>query len=180
MAARREAQWGAPAGTVVISDEQTEGRGRLHRVWLSPRGSLALSVILRPNLDYLPNIIMLASLAVVFCIVGYNGVFAQVKKGSIKIGVVADKTGGLAAYGYSHEKVIKAAAARINKAGGIAGRHKALVPGGRRLPRHARLVPGRRLPRRLWRGRGHDSAGGVTSFVIARSEATKQSSVSPR
>ncbi|HMK65624.1 MAG TPA: ABC transporter substrate-binding protein, partial [Thermodesulfobacteriota bacterium] len=37
-------------------------------------------------------------------------------------GVIADKTGGLAAYGYSHEKTIRAAAARINKAGGIAGR----------------------------------------------------------
>jgi branched-chain amino acid transport system substrate-binding protein len=60
--------------------------------------------------------------AVVFCVTGYSGLFAQAKKSPIKIGVVADKTGGLAAYGYSHEKVIKAAAARINKAGGIGGR----------------------------------------------------------
>ncbi len=49
-------------------------------------------------------------------------VLAQAKKRPIKIGVIADKTGGLAAYGYSHEKVIKAAAARMNKSGGIAGR----------------------------------------------------------
>ncbi len=61
-------------------------------------------------------------LAVIFCFISYQGVLAQTKKGPIKIGVVADKTGGLAAYGYSHEKTIKAAAARINKAGGIAGR----------------------------------------------------------
>lgn len=61
-------------------------------------------------------------LAIIFCFISYQGVFAQTKKGPIKIGVVADKTGGLAAYGYSHEKTIKAAAARINKAGGIAGR----------------------------------------------------------
>ena len=61
-------------------------------------------------------------LAVIFCFISYPGVLAQTKKGPIKIGVVADKTGGLAAYGYSHEKTIKAAAARINKSGGIAGR----------------------------------------------------------
>lgn len=65
---------------------------------------------------------IICALAVIFCFVAYQGVLAQTKKGPIKIGVVADKTGGLAAYGYSHEKTIKAAAARINKAGGIAGR----------------------------------------------------------
>jgi branched-chain amino acid transport system substrate-binding protein len=61
-------------------------------------------------------------MAMIFCFSSYPGLFAQGKKAPIKIGVVADKTGGLAAYGYSHEKTIKAAAARINKAGGIAGR----------------------------------------------------------
>ncbi len=66
------------------------------------------------------GVIVLAALVGLF--ISYNGVFAQAKKVPIKIGVVADKTGGLAAYGYSHEKVIKAAAAKINKAGGISGR----------------------------------------------------------
>lgn len=66
------------------------------------------------------GVIVLAAL--VGLSISYNGVFAQAKKVPIKIGVVADKTGGLAAYGYSHEKVIKAAAAKINKAGGISGR----------------------------------------------------------
>lgn len=66
------------------------------------------------------GVIVLAAL--VGLSISYNGVFAQAKKAPIKIGVVADKTGGLAAYGYSHEKVIKAAAAKINKAGGISGR----------------------------------------------------------
>ena len=59
-------------------------------------------------------------LAICFCIGGGN-IFAQAKKRPIKVGVVVDKTGGLAAYGYSHEKTIKAAVARINKGGGIAG-----------------------------------------------------------
>jgi len=40
----------------------------------------------------------------------------------IKIGLLANKTGGLAAYGYSHEKVAKAAIAKINAEGGISGR----------------------------------------------------------
>jgi branched-chain amino acid transport system substrate-binding protein len=46
---------------------------------------------------------------------------AQDKK-PIKFGVVADKTGGLAAYGYSHEKVLRAAAKLVNEKGGINGR----------------------------------------------------------
>jgi len=40
----------------------------------------------------------------------------------IKIGLLADLTGGLAAYGYSHDKVAKAAIKKINADGGIAGR----------------------------------------------------------
>ncbi len=40
----------------------------------------------------------------------------------IKIGMLGNITGSLAAYGYSHQKVAKAAIAKINKEGGIAGR----------------------------------------------------------
>ena len=61
---RTEAKRGAVEGTIVITDEQIAGRGRLQRVWLSPRGSIALSVILRPTLACLPYLTMLASLAV--------------------------------------------------------------------------------------------------------------------
>jgi branched-chain amino acid transport system substrate-binding protein len=46
---------------------------------------------------------------------------AQAKE-PIRIGMVADKTGGLAAYGYSHEKTVRAALDKINKEGGISGR----------------------------------------------------------
>lgn len=43
------AQEGAPEGTVVIADRQTEGRGRLQRVWQSPPGcNLYVSFLLRP------------------------------------------------------------------------------------------------------------------------------------
>ena len=47
--ARRLAIEGAPAGTVVVADEQVAGRGRAGRVWSSPPGlGLWLSVVARP------------------------------------------------------------------------------------------------------------------------------------
>lgn len=39
---------GDPAGTAVLAAEQTAGRGRRGRNWLSPRGGLWLSVLCRP------------------------------------------------------------------------------------------------------------------------------------
>ena len=77
--AKREAQRGAVAGTIVIADEQTAGKGRLKRVWLSPQGSIALSVILYPSMVYLLSLIMLASLAVAHSIEAVTGLKAQVK-----------------------------------------------------------------------------------------------------
>jgi len=45
------AKRGAEDGTVVISEGQTEGRGRMGRNWVSPAGEgVYLSIILRPNL----------------------------------------------------------------------------------------------------------------------------------
>jgi BirA family biotin operon repressor/biotin-[acetyl-CoA-carboxylase] ligase len=42
---------GDPEGAVAATEEQTEGRGRLGREWLVPRGSSVLcSVLLRPTL----------------------------------------------------------------------------------------------------------------------------------
>ncbi len=41
---------GAPDYSIVIADEQTQGRGRLNRKWYTPKGSaLAFSLILRPS-----------------------------------------------------------------------------------------------------------------------------------
>ena len=55
-----------PHGTVVHADEQTAGRGRLSRRWLSPPGNLYLSIVLRPNVPQgrLPEIGFVAALAV--------------------------------------------------------------------------------------------------------------------
>lgn len=52
----REAATGAeaaawPHGSVIVTDDQTRGRGRLGRTWLAPTGkTLAISVLLRPEL----------------------------------------------------------------------------------------------------------------------------------
>ncbi|KAG2472407.1 MAG: Biotin--acetyl-CoA-carboxylase ligase [Nitrosopumilales archaeon] len=38
-------------GTVIISNKQTKGKGRLGRHWYSPPGGIWLSIILQPNFD---------------------------------------------------------------------------------------------------------------------------------
>ena len=77
--AKQEAQRGAVEGTVVVADEQTGGRGRIKRAWLSPKDNIALSLVLYPSIVYLPSLIMLASLAVVHTIETVTGLRSQVK-----------------------------------------------------------------------------------------------------
>ncbi|MBM2825809.1 MAG: Biotin--[acetyl-CoA-carboxylase] ligase [Dehalococcoidales bacterium] len=77
--ARQEAQKKAAEGTIVIADEQTAARGRLKRVWISPGGNIAFSIILYPGIAHLPYLIMLASLAVVHSIESVTGLKAQIK-----------------------------------------------------------------------------------------------------
>jgi len=77
--ARELARKGAAEGTVVIAGTQTAGRGRLSRSWLSPEGSLAMSVILKPTLKNLPQLIMISSLAVLRAIRQVAGLETQIK-----------------------------------------------------------------------------------------------------
>lgn len=77
--ARQEAERGAVEGTVVVAREQTAGRGRLQRAWLSPPGGLAFSIILRPTTDRLPYLVMVASLAVVYSIEAVTGLESGIK-----------------------------------------------------------------------------------------------------
>ena len=77
--AGREARNGAPEGTVVIAEEQTAARGRLKRTWLSPRGNIALSVVLYPSRERLHSLTMVASLAVARSIERVTALRAQLK-----------------------------------------------------------------------------------------------------
>jgi len=63
----RMASEGAPEGLAILADEQTSGRGRLQRAWLSPKGAgLYFSILLRPQapVDQWPLITLAAALAV--------------------------------------------------------------------------------------------------------------------
>ncbi|HRY30658.1 MAG TPA: biotin--[acetyl-CoA-carboxylase] ligase [Elusimicrobiota bacterium] len=55
---------GAPQGTLVLADEQTSGRGRMGRRWLSPRGGLWFSLLLRPAIPpaQVPALALVAAL----------------------------------------------------------------------------------------------------------------------
>jgi len=63
--ARAAAARGAGEGWTVVTDVQHEGRGRLGRSWVAPpETALLFSTILRPPLDVLPLLPLLAALAV--------------------------------------------------------------------------------------------------------------------
>ena len=65
--AARQAKLGAPEGLCIVAREQTHGRGRLGRVWISPKDAgLYFSIVLRPRLETgaWPLISLMAALAV--------------------------------------------------------------------------------------------------------------------
>jgi BirA family biotin operon repressor/biotin-[acetyl-CoA-carboxylase] ligase len=66
--ARQQALAKAPEGTTVIAEYQTTGRGRLRRVWVSPRGNIAATIILYPDIKNLHYLTILAALAVLHSI----------------------------------------------------------------------------------------------------------------
>ncbi len=56
---------GAVEGLTITADEQTRGRGRFRRSWMSPPGaSLLVSILLRPDPNLLPTLSMICALAV--------------------------------------------------------------------------------------------------------------------
>src|SRR5919106_6278354 len=63
--AKRLAAHGAPEGTVVIAAQQTHGRGRHGRSFVSPPGGIYLSLLLRPRLQAqrLPQLTLLVAVA---------------------------------------------------------------------------------------------------------------------
>lgn len=80
VAARARA--GEPAGLVVVAEQQTAGRGRLDRSWLSPpRAGLTFSVLLRPSFPAAqwPWVPLLGGLAVAEALRDCAGVDAELK-----------------------------------------------------------------------------------------------------
>ena len=78
--ARELAHAGAPHGTLVLSEVQKGGRGRLGRRWGSPRGGLWMSLVLRPELParFAPRITQTAAVGVAKALWGI-GVEARIK-----------------------------------------------------------------------------------------------------
>ena len=78
-AARQAALAGVVEGTIVLAGEQTAGRGRLERGWLSPQGCLAFSLILYPEAHFLSGLVMVAALAVAETVTFLSPVAAGIK-----------------------------------------------------------------------------------------------------
>ena len=78
--ARELAERGEPEGAVVVAEEQSAGRGRFHRAWVSPRSqNLHFTALLRPTAAQLPFVNMAATLATAHAASRFCGVPARVK-----------------------------------------------------------------------------------------------------
>jgi BirA family transcriptional regulator, biotin operon repressor / biotin---[acetyl-CoA-carboxylase] ligase len=80
--ARRLAEQGRPAGEIVIAEEQTQGRGRLGRSWISPPYvNLYLSIVLRPELPpaHAPQITLMAAVALAETVASFVSFPALIK-----------------------------------------------------------------------------------------------------
>ncbi|MFC4410941.1 biotin--[acetyl-CoA-carboxylase] ligase [Chungangia koreensis] len=80
--AHEEAANGAVDGTVVISEEQTAGKGRLARNWSSTKGKgIWMSIILRPDIppQLAPQFTLVAAVAITRAIADETGVTPSIK-----------------------------------------------------------------------------------------------------
>ncbi len=79
--AKELARAGCPPYTVVITDRQTQGRGRLQRVWQSEKGGLYFSMVLRPSLTpkEAPLVNFAVALDLVLALEECCGIVARVK-----------------------------------------------------------------------------------------------------
>ena len=106
---------GVAAGTVIVAETQTGGRGRLHRNWLSPPGTgLYFSIILRPELDPndLSKITLAAGVAVCKAIELESGVLPKIKwpndllLDDKKFGGILSETGPVAETAAGHQTLV--------------------------------------------------------------------------
>lgn len=68
LTAKKMALEGAKHGTVVLSEEQTQGRGRLGRSFYSPKSSgIYMSILMRPQLDMQSSLLITTAASVAVC-----------------------------------------------------------------------------------------------------------------
>jgi len=88
-------------GTIVIAARQSSGRGRAGRTWLSPKGGIYLSIILKPDINsyLLSEITTVTSVAVLRTLKGLTGMDIKIKwpndiiiSGKKLGGILAEKT----------------------------------------------------------------------------------------
>ena len=80
--AKELAACGAPNGTLVLAEEQTAGKGRMGRKWLSPpRANLLFSVLLRPpvHLEEVFQLTMVLALAAIAGVYKTCGLYPMIK-----------------------------------------------------------------------------------------------------
>ena len=72
---------GCGEGTVVVAERQAQGYGRMKRAWVSPKGGIWFSIVLRPRMlpDKVPQITLAVSIALCRVIKGLTGVNASIK-----------------------------------------------------------------------------------------------------
>lgn len=74
------ARAGCEHGTIVIANAQTRGKGRLGRRWESYEGNVALSIVVRPNLDIkLSQRLVVASAYAAVLALKQTGICASIK-----------------------------------------------------------------------------------------------------
>ncbi|MBI4777756.1 biotin--[acetyl-CoA-carboxylase] ligase [Candidatus Desantisbacteria bacterium] len=99
---------GSPEGTIVLSETQTEGRGRLGREWVSPEGGLWFSIVLIPPFgpEAAPQITLLAALSIVQAVSDIVGLTASIKWPN-DIFIDGKKVAGIIGEMSSHQVAIK-------------------------------------------------------------------------
>jgi BirA family biotin operon repressor/biotin-[acetyl-CoA-carboxylase] ligase len=140
---------GAPEGLVLAAEEQTSGRGRMGRAWVSPPGAaLTFSVLLRPagvppaRRGWLP---LLAGVAVATAVRTVSGVGARLKwpndvlVGEAKLaGILAEQAGSAIVVGIGIN--VSTTRAELPSDRAALGATSLLIAGGASLDRGALLA----------------------------------------
>ncbi len=80
--ARRLAESGAPSGTLVVAEEQNQGKGRRGRSWvMSPGSAVAMTLLLRPEIApaHASMLTLVMGIAVARACQGFCGVETKIK-----------------------------------------------------------------------------------------------------